>query len=79
MRSGDILIGPTMGTRMACPDHLMEMESLYLASLAQVTRFSFNSGSLVLNGQKEDGTAISMFFTPAGIHSKQCYKSTRRF
>ena len=63
---GDILIGPTMGTRMACPDHLMEMESLYLASLAQVTRFSFNSGSLVLNGQKEDGTAISMFFTPAG-------------
>ena len=63
---GDILIGPAMGTRMACPDHLMEMESLYLASLAQVTRFNFDSGSLVLNGQKEDGTAISMFFTPAG-------------
>lgn len=67
---GDILIGPTMGTRMACPDDLMEMESLYLASLAKVTRFSFNSGSLVLSGQDEDGTAISMFFAPVGTLSK---------
>jgi heat shock protein HslJ len=67
---GDILIGPTMGTRMACPDHLIEMESLYLASLAQITRFSFNSGSLVLIGQEQDGTSISMFFTPAGTLNK---------
>jgi len=67
---GDILIGPTMGTRMACPDHLMEMESLYLASLAQVTRFSFNSGNLVLIGQEQDGVSISMFFTPAGTLRK---------
>lgn len=67
---GDILIGPAMGTRMACPDHLMEMESLYLASLARVTRFSFNSGSLVLEGQEEDGTAITMFFAPAGASGK---------
>ena len=67
---GDILIGPTMGTRMMCPDHLMEMESLYLASLAQVTSFSFHAGHLVLNGQKEDGTGVSMLFKPAGTPSK---------
>jgi heat shock protein HslJ len=67
---GDILIGPTMGTRMMCPDHQMKMESFYLASLAQVTSFSFHAGHLVLNGQKEDGTGVSMLFKPAGMLSK---------
>ena len=64
-KPGDILIGPTMGTRMACPDHLMEVESLYLKALAQVTSFSFYSGSLALNGQNEDGTPFSVLFKPA--------------
>lgn len=64
--AGEILIGPTMGTRMACPDHLMEVESMYLEALAQVTDFSFYSGKLMLNGQKEDGTPFSMFFTATG-------------
>lgn len=63
---GDILIGPVMGTRMACPDHLMEVESLYLKALAQVTGFSFFSGSLALNGQNEDGAPFSLLFKPAG-------------
>ena len=67
---GDIIIGPTMGTRMACPDHLMKMESLYLAALAQVTSFSFHTGHLVLNGQKADGTGVSMLFTPVGTLGK---------
>ncbi len=67
---GDILIGPTMGTRMACPDHLMKMESLYLAALAQVTSFSFHTGQLVLNGQKADGTGVSILFKPTGTLSK---------
>lgn len=62
---GDILIGPTMGTRMACPEHLMEVESLYLKALAQVTSFSFYSGSLALNGQDEDGKPFSLLFKPA--------------
>ena len=64
--AGEIIIGPTMGTRMACPDHLMEAESMYLEALAQVTGFSFYSGKLLLNGQKEDGTPFSMFFTATG-------------
>lgn len=64
---GDILIGPTMGTRMACADHLMEIESLYLKALGQVTSFSFHSGKLALNGLKEDGTPFSMLFISTGI------------
>jgi len=67
---GDILIGPTMGTRMACPDHLMEIESLYLNALAQVTSFSFYSGSLALNGQDEDGKPFSLLFKPTGKELK---------
>ena len=64
--AGEIIIGPTMGTRMACPDHLMEVESRYLEALAQVTSFSFYSGKLMLNGQKEDGTHFSMVFDATG-------------
>jgi len=61
---GDIIIGQSMVTRMACPDPLMEIERHYLESLAQVKSFSFDSGYLALNGQKEDGTPFSMLFTP---------------
>jgi len=62
---GDILVGPTMGTRMMCPDHLMAVESLYLKALSQVTSFSFYSGSLALNGQDEDEKPFSLLFKPA--------------
>ena len=62
---GDMLIGPTMGTRMMCPDHLMAVESLYLKALSQVASFSFYSGSLALNGQDEDGKPFSLLFKPA--------------
>ena len=65
-KAGEILIGPTMGTRMACPDQLMEIESMYLEALAQVTSFSFYSGKLMLNGQKVDGAPFSMLFIATG-------------
>lgn len=67
---GDIIIGPAMGTRMACPDNLMEIENSYLESLARVTSFSFHSGSLALNGQQEDGALFTMLFIPAGVEPK---------
>jgi heat shock protein HslJ len=60
--AGEILIGPTMGTRMACPDELMEIERHYLDALSQVTDFSFHAGSLALNGQTKDGTRYTMLF-----------------
>jgi heat shock protein HslJ/predicted nucleic-acid-binding Zn-ribbon protein len=67
---GGIRIGQSMGTRMACPEQLMEIEHRYLATLSQVTSFSFNSGSLTLSGAKEDGSRFSMVFSPAETKSK---------
>ena len=64
--AGDIVIGPAMGTRMACPDHLMETEREYLDALAQVTNLSFQTGSLVLSGQRKDGSHFKMLFSQAG-------------
>ena len=59
----ELKIGPAMGTRMACPDGLMELESQYLEALSQVTGFSFLAGKLVLNWG-EDGGWSAMFFAP---------------
>jgi heat shock protein HslJ len=67
---GDILIGPTMGTRMACADHLMEIEFLFLKALGEVSSFSFHSEKLVLKGLDEDGTPFSLLFIPTGIGPK---------
>jgi len=62
-RPGDIVIGPAMVTRKACPDPVMETEMRYLDALSLVTSFSFQAGSLALNGQAADGTPFSMLFT----------------
>jgi len=52
-----------MGTKMACPNELMKVEREYLEALSHVSSFSFLAGSLVLSGQKEDGTVLSMLFS----------------
>ena len=62
-RPGDIVIGPAMVTRKACPDPLMETEMHFLDALSLVTSFSFRVGSLALNGQAADGTPFSMLFS----------------
>jgi heat shock protein HslJ len=67
---GSIVMGHSMGTRMACPEPLMKIEHQYLATLSQVTSFSFNSGSLTLSGNKEDGSRFSMVFSPAETKSQ---------
>ena len=59
---GDIIIGPAMGTRMACPEGIMQIESEYLASLARVNAFSFLSGQLLLTGQDTDGSTVQLRF-----------------
>jgi len=64
-RPGDIVIGPAMVTRKACPDPVMETEMHYLDALSLVTSFSFRVGSLALNGQAADGQPFSMLFTAA--------------
>jgi heat shock protein HslJ len=60
---GELKIGPAMGTRMACPGGLMELEQQYLEALSQVVGFSFLAGKLVLN-QGEDGGWSVMVFAP---------------
>lgn len=59
---GDIVIGQAMVTRKACPDPVMEVELHYLDALSLVTAFSFQAGSLALNGQAADGKPCSMLF-----------------
>ncbi len=63
--AGNIKIGQSMSTMMACPDELMKVEREYLDALSRVTSFSFHAGSLALNGQKKDGTPFSMLFSRA--------------
>ena len=60
---GDLKIGLAMGTRMACPGELMDLESKYLDALSQVTGFSFLAGKLVLTWEK-DGNWSAMMFSP---------------
>ena len=60
---GDLKIGPAMGTRMACPGELMDLEHKYLGALSHVTGFSFLAGKLVLTWEK-DGNWSVMIFDP---------------
>jgi heat shock protein HslJ len=58
---GDLKIGLSMGTRMACPEELMDLEYKYLDALSQVTGFSFLAGKLVLNWEKEGNWSAMTF------------------
>ena len=61
--AGDLKIGPAMGTRMACPGELMDLEHKYLDALTHVTGFNFLAGKLVLNWGEGDSWS-AMFFAP---------------
>ncbi len=58
---GDLKIGLAMGTRMACPGDLMDLEHKYLDALTHVTGFSFLGGKLVLTWEKEGDWSIMLF------------------
>ena len=60
---GELKIGLAMGTRMACPGELMDVESKYLDALSRVRGFSFLAGKLVLSWEK-DGNWSVMIFVP---------------
>ena len=57
----DLKIGPAMGTRMACPGELMDLEHKYLDALSRVTGFSFLAGKLALNWEKDDVWSTMLF------------------
>lgn len=58
---GDLNFGLALGTRMACPDDLMELEQQYLKALSQVVSFSFLGGKLVLNWGEDDSWSAMLF------------------
>jgi len=64
-RPGEVVVGPAMVTRKACPEPLMEYEMHFLDALSLVQSFSFQTGKLALNGQADDGTPFSMLFEAA--------------
>lgn len=59
--AGEIRVGPTMGTRMACPEAQMKLESEYLDLLGRVSNFRFLAGKLVLTGDR-DGDVLTLTF-----------------
>ena len=58
---GDLKIGMAMGTRMACPGELMDLEHKYLDALSHVTGFSFLVGKLALTWEKDDAWSTMLF------------------
>ncbi len=60
---GSLIIGPVMGTRMACPGELMDVERRYLEALSQVSSFSFHNGSLSMSGMNKEDNPIRMLFS----------------
>ena len=58
--AGELKIGQSGATRMACPDPLMSLEQRYFKLLSGVTRYSFIMGHLALSWQSENeyGTMI---------------------
>ncbi|MGB7931763.1 MAG: META domain-containing protein [Gammaproteobacteria bacterium] len=58
---GDMRISEIGGTRMACPDEVMNLEKRYLDALGKVTRYSFMSGKLALTWRKNGATGALLF------------------
>ncbi len=56
---GDVSISRALGTLMACPEPIMEVEARFLRQLAAVTKFGFLPGQLVLT-YTHDGAVRTM-------------------
>lgn len=61
---GEIVIGPIVSTRMACPELQMQVESRYLTILQAATKFGVMDGDLTLTYQDETGASRVMLFSP---------------
>ena len=58
---GDLTIGMIGGTRMACPEEAMALESRYLEALGNVIKYGFLNGKLAMMSQQDDVTEILLF------------------
>lgn len=59
--SGSIKVGPTISTRMACPEPAMAIENRFLKQLEAVTKFDLSSDQLALTYEL-DGAVEAMTF-----------------
>jgi heat shock protein HslJ len=57
----DLVLGPAAGTRMACPDEQMAVESHFLEQFGAVSGFGFLAGKLGLSWNTEDGSGVMLF------------------
>jgi len=58
---GELEIGPLGGTRMACPEEQMALESRYLNALERVVRFGFATDKLALRWSQDAATGTMLF------------------
>lgn len=59
---GDLSVGVTIGTRMACPEPAASVEDRFLSLLGGTVKYGFVLGELALTYQMDDGTVGSMLF-----------------
>ena len=65
---GDLSVGPTAVTRMACPDPQSAVETRFLKQLGGATKYGFFLGRLAITYTKDGGSVGAMLFegrTPA--------------
>ena len=58
---GDLTIGMVGGTRMACAEEAMALETRYLEALGNVINYGFLNGKLALLSQHEEATKVLLF------------------
>jgi heat shock protein HslJ len=61
---GEIVVGPIAGTRMACPELQMDVESRYLTNLQAATKYTVTDGNFALTYQDQSGQQRAMLFAP---------------
>lgn len=59
--AGSIAVGPIAGTRMACPEPLMDAESRYLGALGGASKVGFYLGLLAISYQAEGAYGTLLF------------------
>ncbi len=58
---GDLTIGMVGGTRMACAEVVMALETRYLEALGNVKKYGFLNGKLALLSQQDDVEKVLLF------------------
>ena len=59
--SGSIKVGPTISTRMACPQPVMAIEHRFLKQLEAVTKFDLSSDQLALTYELDGAVDVMVF------------------